>query len=498
MILIIIEMLPRGKDKDKDRLFTRINLQNNSIRFAIIGFVAVILNQKVPTVYKIAMEDKDKTKEQLINELAGLRQIISKSITRDAEHKKVKESLSESEKRYHAFFEQAADSIVLIDTKTEKLVEFNEKAHGNLGYTREEFQKLKIPDFEIIESEKEVKKHFKKIIKEGFDLFETKHRTKDGQLHDIQISAKAITVGGKEFIQAIWSDITERKQAERKVKSSEERLKILFEMTPETIYLMDLNGTFIDFNRAAETLSGYTKEEAIGKDFISLNLFTPDQIPKVHMLLDQIAMGNPVGPEELTLTNKEGIDVALEIRAYPVAIDNKKLLLGAASDITKRKSMEDALKTAKTELEMRINERTSELAESNTALKVLLRQRAEDQKEFEHNISSNIRHLIMPYLTRLKNTNTSPEELTYLNILESNLQEIVEPFSQKLSSRYLSFTHKEIQIADLIKDGKQDKDIIEILNISLDTVKTHRRNIRKKLDINNKKINLRTKLLSFS
>jgi DNA-binding NarL/FixJ family response regulator len=51
-------------------------------------------------------------------------------------------------------------------------------------------------------------------------------------------------------------------------------------------------------------------------------------------------------------------------------------------------------------------------------------------------------------------------------------------------------------VADLIKDGKQDKDITEILNISLDTVKAHRKNIRKKLGINNKRINLRTKLLS--
>ena len=88
------------------------------------------------------------------------------------------------------------------------------------------------------------------------------------------------------------------------------------------------------------------------------------------------------------------------------------------------------------------------------------------------------------------------EELVYLNIIESNLQEIVSPFASTLSYQHLDFTPKEILIADLIKDGKQDKDIIEVLNISLETVKTHRQNIRKKLGIYGKRTNLRTNLLS--
>jgi len=150
----------------------------------------------------------------------------------------------------------------------------------------------------------------------------------------------------------------------------------------------------------------------------------------------------------------------------------------------------------KTEKELRTH--AKELSESNTALKVLLKQRGQDQKEFEVNMLSNIKHLVMPYVDKLRKNMPMSDELVYLNIIESNLNEIVSPFSAKLSLKYLDFTPREIMIADLIKDGKRDKEIMEILNISLDTVKAHRKHIRKKLGINNTKTNLRSKLMSFS
>ncbi len=146
------------------------------------------------------------------------------------ERKQAEEVLHESEDKYRAFFEQAADSIVLIDAETGALVEFNNKACENLGYNRKEFQKLKIPDFEIIESAEEVSEHIKEIIKKGAGVFETKHRRKDGQIRDILVSSRAISVGGRDFIQSIWYDITERKKAEEEIRCYGERLRILCEI----------------------------------------------------------------------------------------------------------------------------------------------------------------------------------------------------------------------------------------------------------------------------
>jgi DNA-binding CsgD family transcriptional regulator len=172
--------------------------------------------------------------------------------------------------------------------------------------------------------------------------------------------------------------------------------------------------------------------------------------------------------------------------------DSRIVRLEIATDITNRKEIEKAL----LESEKKLKEKALELMESNTALKVLLRQREDDKKEFEENILSNIKHLVFPYIEKLKKKKDGDEGFDYLNILESNLNEIITPFASKMSSSYIGLTPKEIQIANLIKDGKQDKDIMEILNISLDTVKTHRQNIRKKLGIYGKRINLRTFLLS--
>ncbi|NQT73380.1 MAG: PAS domain S-box protein [Chloroflexi bacterium] len=130
------------------------------------------------------------------------------------EHKQAEEALRESEERYRAIFEQAADSIVLINAETGDIIGFNDHTHNNLGYTREEFEALRIPDFEVIQSTDDVAQHVRRIAEEGSDVFETKHRTKDGDIRDILVSVRTIALGGQALMLAIWRDVTERKQAE--------------------------------------------------------------------------------------------------------------------------------------------------------------------------------------------------------------------------------------------------------------------------------------------
>jgi PAS domain S-box-containing protein len=135
-----------------------------------------------------------------------------------------------------------------------------------------------------------------------------------------------------------------RKQAEEAIKQSEERFRIVFEYAPDAYYLNDLEGNFVDGNKVAEKLSGYKKEELIGKSFLNLNMLHPQDIRRAAELLIKNANGQSTGPDEFSLTRKDGSEVIVEISTFPVKIRGQALVLAIARDITERKRAEEALR----------------------------------------------------------------------------------------------------------------------------------------------------------
>jgi len=175
-------------------------------------------------------------------------------------------------------------------------------------------------------------------------------------------------------------------------------------------------------------------------------------------------------------------------------VDRARLVQCNIRDITERKKAEEALREREKELEIK----THNLEEANIALKVLLKRRDEDKTELEDKILLNIKELVVPYLEKLKMSRLDEQQKTHVSILESNLNDITSSFSHRLSSNYMNFTPSEIQIANLLRQGKTNKEIGELLNSSERTVAFHRGNIRRKLGLKNKKTNLKSYLLSFS
>ncbi len=141
-----------------------------------------------------------------------------------------------------------------------------------------------------------------------------------------------------------------------------------------------------------------------------------------------------------------------------------------------------------------IEEHRKELQESNTALKVLLRQREEDRKELREFLLKNVEHLIEPHMERLKKTHLVDEQKELVELLESHLQEITSPFAHKISEPLLGLTPTEIRVADLIRKGKGSKEIADLLGISEYAVVFHRQGIRRKLGLSGKKLNLQAHL----
>ena len=138
----------------------------------------------------------------------------------------------------------------------------------------------------------------------------------------------------------------------------------------------------------------------------------------------------------------------------------------------------------------------SNLEETNIALKVLLKKREGDRKDIEYNILTNARTLIDPYFDKIRKTKLDSQQNAFLNIIESNLQEITSQFARNISMRDLNLTPTEIQVANMIKQGNSSKEIAGIMHVSQRTVDAHRRNIRKKIGLVQRRTNLRSYLLS--
>jgi len=163
-----------------------------------------------------------------------------------------------------------------------------------------------------------------------------------------------------------------------------------------------------------------------------------------------------------------------------------------SKDINEQKKIEKRLKKQTRELKTK----SRNLEKLNTALEVLLNKVKQDRKSFEENVIANVEQLVKPTLKKLKNSRLDKKQAVLADILESNVETIVSPFTKTLSSKYLRFTPSEIQISDLLIEGRTTKEIADLLNLSPRTVETHRRNIRKKLGLHKGGTNLRSYLIS--
>ncbi|MGA8754522.1 response regulator [Candidatus Deferrimicrobium sp.] len=133
--------------------------------------------------------------------------------------------IEETAIRYRLLFEQSPFGLVLIDPDTGRVLEFNETAHRQLGYSREEFASLSIGDFEARESKEEIEQKLHNVLKGEYVEFQTNHRTKEGEIRDVLVTKRFITLNGRPVVHAILQDITEKRKAEEALSQSVEALR---------------------------------------------------------------------------------------------------------------------------------------------------------------------------------------------------------------------------------------------------------------------------------
>jgi PAS domain S-box-containing protein len=323
-------------------------------------------------------------------------------------------------------------------------------------------------------------------------------------MKDKPMAAKPTREELEQRIRELEKEAKKLTQAEELLRESEERYRTLAENSLVGFWQITLEGHTTYINPAMCSMLEIEGPEALsGQTYHSF--FSRKSLETIDRERARRS-GGKGSFYEAEIVGKNGGRCNVVICGASLLSAQGKLqgYIATFTDITDRKKTEKELKKAHDRLEYRVRERTGELElktksleEINTAMKVLLKKRQEDKKEIEDNVMTNVKKLVVPYFEKIKKTELDDRQEAFLSIIESNLNEIISPFTRQMSLKYFNLTPTEIRIANLIRYGSPSKKIAELMNVSPRTIDTHRKNIRRKIGLQGQRGNLRSYLLSF-
>jgi PAS domain S-box-containing protein len=408
------------------------------------------------------------------------------------DRKRAEEALRQSEDRFRSLVETTSDWIWEVD-RNGVYTYASPKVKELLGYEPEEVSGKRPFDFMPPDEARRIAHEFSAIVESQrpFRILENVNLHKDGGSVLLETSGVPIfDVNGQLCgYRGIDRDITERKRAEEELQKQSIRNELILQTAMDGFCVVDLEGKILEASHALFVTSGYPQEELVGMNIRDLEAVETPQETTKHI---KRVMKKGYDRFETRHRRRDGQIVDLEVSTNFVEMGEEGFIFAFFRDITERKRAEKALVEREKALEIQ----TNNLEEANTALRVLLKRREEDKIELEEKVLFNVRELVGPYVEKLKKRGLDERQKACLGILESNLNDIISPFSRRLSSMHLSLTPTEMEVANLVKHGKTTKEIAEFLNVSNQAIEFHRKNLRRKLGIKNKKANLRTHLLS--
>jgi PAS domain S-box-containing protein len=299
------------------------------------------------------------------------------------------------------------------------------------------------------------------------------------------------------------SDVTQRKNAE-----TEQRIAAAAFETQAGIIVTDPHKVILRVNQAFSRITGYSAEEAIGKtpSFLQSGLY--DEM-FYHAIWDSIAHSG-FWQGEIWDKRKNGEIFPLLQTITAVTDGNGQIshFVGSFTDITIQKQVENVLREARQNLEKQVTATKEDLeknkletTEIKTALNVLLKQYEMGKAVSQISFADEVDATVLPFIKKLKAAGGDRlQTLRLTNILEANIQQLMNSYGQNanLAAAYKKLTRVETQVASMIRQGMPTKVIAAALNVTTATINVHRKHIRKKLGLENVKINLYTHMQSLT
>ncbi len=307
-------------------------------------------------------------------------------------------------------------------------------------------------------------------------------------------------LNGPYLKQSIISAIERQKMTLALSRANRYWLKI-FDGIPDAISIMDKEYLIQRANKTMAHKLGIAPENLIGKRCYELvhNASEPPEFCPLSKLFKD-------GQEHSVKVYEQNMDGHYMVSVAPL-IDEDMRLIGAihvAHNIDHSIEAEQVLQKINKSLSRKIDkftlelvDKTKHLEELNTALKVLLRNREQELKELHDSIALSIKTNILPYLIRIMQSNPTQRQIESVKLIQNGLGKLLSPaVLATLTDKSIGLSPAQIRVAEMVRDGMTAKEIADALFISEGTVRTHREHLRRKLGLNNQKINLRTHLLS--
>ena len=250
------------------------------------------------------------------------------------------EMLEDSEERFRSVAETANEAIICVDVD-ERVTFWNQGAERIFGYGAGE---MLGDGLEVLMPER-----FREINRRVLSRLRGRGRTgnagrtyeevalrKDDSEFPAELSLSTWTHAGKQYFTVIIRDITERRKSEEALRDSEERYRRLVETAPDVIYTISTDGTITSLNPAFETMTGWSKDEWIGKSFAGL--VHPDDLQRAVETFEQASGGGSPPPYELRILTKSGRYTHGEFISSPQEVEGEVVgELGIVRDISERK-----------------------------------------------------------------------------------------------------------------------------------------------------------------